>query len=489
MFDPSRKPTQIPSYNPETSPYEREKGGFRVSGPMTGFLLVLLGVFFGALLFTYEVKVGPELNIQEKGSFFGIPGAYAAYGLYLLFGAVAVFLPLIFVWWGIYQMTHKGLLPARVIMSGIGMVLFACIAAGGQQIIGVEWANNMGVTCFGGEIGAFLGWQLITPQLGVYGTVAVATLFYLISLVYLTGMKMRPFLRTVWLDYRQWKEKRQVQEAWTPDHLDRPRDDGSLAAMLDRKSSGVVDPVVAPVEPLPRRESVPVEPVRQREEEPTAPVRPVRVNRVEERRELKEKEAEEGTLPLPLRPAPQIIDSTRMKVVKTVDRMQGREELPAPQSVEPSATESDDGKKKYILPSLNLLNEPAPIPEGQNELDKQELEDTQKRIIEALRSFNIEVAPGDITRGPTITRYEIYPSIGTRVNKISSLEANLALATKAERINILAPIPGKDTVGIEIANSKKVAVPLRELLSDHAFVDSKKKIPLALGKDVYGSFS
>ena len=93
---------------------------------------------------------------------------------------------------------------------------------------------------------------------------------------------------------------------------------------------------------------------------------------------------------------------------------------------------------------------------------------------------------GDITRGPTITRYEIYPSTGLRVSRISQLEADIARATCAERINILAPIPGKDTVGIEIANNQKVAVPLHELLHDPEFRSAKKKIPLALGKDVYG---
>ena len=91
-----------------------------------------------------------------------------------------------------------------------------------------------------------------------------------------------------------------------------------------------------------------------------------------------------------------------------------------------------------------------------------------------------------ILLGPTITRYEIYPSKGLRLNRITALEDNIALATKAERINILAPIPGKDTVGIEIANNEKIIVPLRELFEDPEFLDTKHKIPIALGKDVYG---
>jgi len=98
------------------------------------------------------------------------------------------------------------------------------------------------------------------------------------------------------------------------------------------------------------------------------------------------------------------------------------------------------------------------------------------------------VAAGDITKGPTITRYEVYPAKGVRVDKIVSLERDLARATRAERINILAPIPGKDTVGIELANPRKVTVTLRELLESPDWEEAKtrSKIPLALGKDVYG---
>src|SRR5205823_4241050 len=106
--------------------------------------------------------------------------------------------------------------------------------------------------------------------------------------------------------------------------------------------------------------------------------------------------------------------------------------------------------------------------------------------IETLGQFGIAVAAGDITKGPTITRYEVYPAKGVRVDKIVSLERDLARATRAERINILAPIPGKDTVGIEIANSRKQKVTLRELLESDDWQNAIGRIPLALGKDVYG---
>ena len=108
---------------------------------------------------------------------------------------------------------------------------------------------------------------------------------------------------------------------------------------------------------------------------------------------------------------------------------------------------------KYLLPDYALLD-PADV-DGRNIADPEELRRIQATVIDTLAQFGISVAPGDITKGPTITRYEVYPAKGVRVDKIVSLERDIARATRAERINILAPIPGKDTVGIEIANSRK----------------------------------
>jgi S-DNA-T family DNA segregation ATPase FtsK/SpoIIIE len=150
----------------------------------------------------------------------------------------------------------------------------------------------------------------------------------------------------------------------------------------------------------------------------------------------------------------------------------------------PAAALGDVRFADYQRPGFDLLD-------SRDAADHQPANEDQLRlignkIVETLDQFGIKVSPGDITKGPTITRYEVYPAKGVRVDKIVSLERDLARATRAERINILAPIPGKDTVGIEIANSKKVKVTLRELLEGADWAESKAKIPLALGKDVYG---
>ena len=142
--------------------------------------------------------------------------------------------------------------------------------------------------------------------------------------------------------------------------------------------------------------------------------------------------------------------------------------------------------KIIVLPGLDLLEEHSL--EARTATDPSELQEVQQILIETLAQFGIAVGPGDITKGPTITRYEVYPAKGVRVDKIVSLERDLARATSAERINILAPIPGKDTVGIELANTRKVTVKLRELFQSTDWESAKEhaKIPLALGKDVYG---
>ena len=191
------------------------------------------------------------------------------------------------------------------------------------------------------------------------------------------------------------------------------------------------------------------------------------------------------------RPTPKVVDTTAFtdEQVTPIGRkpslaeVRARVEKPKLDSSVESTTSSWED---YVLPAFDLLEERSF--EARAATDPAELEEVRQILIDTLAQFGIAVAPGDITKGPTITRYEVYPAKGVRVDKIVSLERDLARATRAERINILAPIPGKDTVGIELANTRKVTVTLRELLQSPDWEEAKEraKIPLALGKDVYG---
>lgn len=185
-------------------------------------------------------------------------------------------------------------------------------------------------------------------------------------------------------------------------------------------------------------------------------------------------------------PLPKIIDASvpnRARKPTLAEVMKTQPSKISPINKESSLATID--LEDYTLPSLDLLE--TYESDERKPVDPSVLQAVQKVILETLAQFGIEASPGDITKGPTITRYEVYPAKGVRVDRISNLERDLARATRAERINILAPIPGKDTVGIEIANSDKVKVAIRELFDSDAWHSSKAKLPLALGKDVYGT--
>jgi S-DNA-T family DNA segregation ATPase FtsK/SpoIIIE len=138
----------------------------------------------------------------------------------------------------------------------------------------------------------------------------------------------------------------------------------------------------------------------------------------------------------------------------------------------------------YRLPPLDMLNSPVP---AVNSLDRPILEQTAGKIEETLRHFKIDARVVEVQKGPTITQYEVSLAAGIKVHKIMNLADDLAMALKAPSIRIVAPIPGKSTVGIEVPNRNRSTVGLRELIESPEFRDEEFKLPLALGKDVAGT--
>jgi S-DNA-T family DNA segregation ATPase FtsK/SpoIIIE len=210
------------------------------------------------------------------------------------------------------------------------------------------------------------------------------------------------------------------------------------------------------------------------------PARTRRKTSMEDEEDTEEDDTEEEeAIPAVPFPEPKIIDTGAAPVRKPP--------APAPpkkKETGPLGAVPEIHIENYQMPPLDLLD--SPDMSDRQTADPAELLAMQSSILDTLKQFGLEASAGDITRGPTVTRFEIYPARGVRVDRIANLEKDIARATRAEKINILAPIPGKDTVGIEIANSKKIKVVFRELLESDEWVNSKAKIPLALGKDVYG---
>ena len=295
---------------------------------------------------------------------------------------------------------------------------------------------------------------LLPAALGPVGSVLLLVAVYLTTLILVTGLRpihlvreMVNLTRRSVAKQAEWRVRRRIRKSDLTEQLKTQKQQRALEALQKQlKKKGV--PVPEPVSPM----ILPDE--------------------------------------LANRPAPKVVDTTVQSNEPAVSRRRpSLAELRASEErskAVPSPTTATSSWENYVLPGIDLLEEHSL--EARTATDPSELQDVQKILIETLGQFGIAVAPGDITKGPTITRYEVYPAKGVRVDKIVSLERDLARATSAERINILAPIPGKDTVGIELANTRKVTVKLRELFQSTDWETAREhaKIPLALGKDVYG---
>ena len=137
--------------------------------------------------------------------------------------------------------------------------------------------------------------------------------------------------------------------------------------------------------------------------------------------------------------------------------------------------------RDYKYPTLDLLET-----HGSEQIvqDPEELEKNKDQIIETLRNYSIEIQKISATIGPTVTLYEIVPAAGVRISRIKNLEDDIALSLAALGIRIIAPIPGKGTIGIEVPNAKKTIVSMKALLSSEKFQQSKFSLPIALGKTI-----
>ena len=413
--------------------------------------LVLLGL--GALLYLALISYSPSdvpswfplsSVAAARGpvlNFIGRSGAIVACSIYAFLGAASYLVAALLLGYG-----GAKLLNPELKLTGRAWWCVAFVASGAClahllpfSLLDMERLNIAGP---GGWVGKWLGGLLLKNLVGQVGAFIVLTLVYLSSLILLTGLHPIATAREIAGWPAQWAEKRRAKKLAEADEQERLAIE---AERLDRQRRKLE-------KTLAKKGSIPAE------AGPDAPVAPA--------------VAELFTEPEPSRPEPQIIDSSLPPPPKKKDKKDKFQPL--------TSLSCED----YELPSLSLLD--TVENDGRQAADPAELLAIQDTVIETLAQFGIIVSPGDITRGPTITRYEVYPAKGVRVDKIVSLERDIARATRAERINILAPIPGKDTVGIEIANSLKQKVTLRELLESDDFQNAKAKIPIALGKDAYG---
>ena len=434
------------------------------------FALVL--IFTGTLLFLSLVSYNPKdlpgwvpwsyLSPANRPAqnFIGPFGAIVASVFYFLVGAASYLLAAVLLGFGAAKLFYSSLrvlrrLPWIILFIGSGACLLQLQT---QHLQG--WKRAFNIPGPGGWVGYFLGKTLLLNSMGRLGSAILLIGIYLATLILMTGLRPIHVLRqsvsgtrSAFARLYEWRLHRRLRKADIKGQLEISQREltkqrRSIEKQLKRKGAPVPEPAAAFISP----------------------------------EELSD------------RPKPKVVDTTALpnEPVSTRKKPSLAELRAAGQrtasDASPARTLTGRGwdPKTYTLPGLDLLAEHDP--EGRGGADPSELQRVQQTLIDTLGQFGIAVAPGDITKGPTITRYEVYPAKGVRVDKIVSLERDLARATRAERINILAPIPGKDTVGIELANARKVTVTLRELMESTDWEETRvrAKIPLALGKDVYG---
>jgi S-DNA-T family DNA segregation ATPase FtsK/SpoIIIE len=484
-----------------------------------GIIFVALAFLMLVALFSYDPKdlaVNSVPPNQQIHNWIGIIGARSAFGLFFVFGAAAYLLPVILLCLGLgYLFEFLSYLQRRWLWSSV--LVLACM--GMLDLYSSTTSTltqNLNVASAGGLLGQGINSHFFI-HFGKVGATIIFLTLYAISMIYLTNFKLGPWLRTLWAMRQERKnnlataepdfsseekmlEKRakelQKQAKRLHEEVGKTeKADKSEKAPAERSGLGAdLQPVP---EPTVRDLSIPQARKKGRNDppdrEPEA-ANEIAMGEVISAREIAaastadilgktganaEKEGssdapkpDESTLPKA--DAPSITDTTAPAAKPKLQ----------PKKPKPITVASTPKIGNYQLPVLNFLNLPDTTVRPTE--SKEELMANARLMQSTLAQFDIEVALGDITKGPTITRYELHPAPGVRLEKISALGNNIAAALKAERINILAPVPGKSSVGVEVPNLIKTKVIMRDLLESEEWHNTKCKIPLALGKDVYG---
>ncbi len=475
------------------------------TGPSLGQEVVALailgsGILLLLALFSFDPR---DLSFYSqppqspKANLVGPAGAYLGGILFLLFGLGSYLFPVVFIAGGLLLFFAKEVrYSQKFLLLGILLVTGACLLQLAAPVFGPALANPLfsGAQGLegapspagkmpGGYIGYFLNDKFLAPILGTVGAVLVFGLSYLVVLVLLFefrpaelarafGEAGRAIVDQYW-DYRIRKaapderigleqKKLEIEQKRLHRRLAREKAQAAkktaepVPPAANRPSPKIVDTTINPFP-----SALPGTTTPKPKAGPTKPEKP----------ETKIKDLGKPVSPLPTLSAEtpsSSVSPSRPTPPKT----------PTPAATRPSYS-------AYKLPSIDLLQKSEK--ETRPTYTEDELKTNQQRIVEALAHFDIEVSPGDITRGSTITRYELYPAPGVRVERIVNLERDLSRTMKAERINILAPVPGRDTVAIEVANSAKIKVLLRDLLESGEWSGSRAHLPVSLGKDVYGA--
>lgn len=355
----------------------------------------------------------------------GLVGAYVARWSFELLGKSAYLLSFLVAVWSAVRFIRREV--PGIAYKATGSVLAVLAMATLEALLKWGWLKNPVPPHFGGKIGAWTA--ALSSDLFGLAAIPIVFLVALLAVALATDILFYPYVLQGIAFLRSGKLRLPGIEA---------AGGGSAAPAAGAAT------VPAPAKPNPFFAAPPVPPPPPVASRPAVSIEPA------------EKEPEE--------PAPRPETPARGKTA------------PRP-AASPGTASSGEG---YLLPPADLLDEPAPVSADRQE---QIVNERSTVLMRALQQFGIEATVVQVDRGPVVTMYELMPAPGVKVHRIMALENDIAMALKATSIRIVAPIPGKATVGIEVPNLTRGIVRLRELVA-HDRRDSA--IPLFLGKDTVG---
>lgn len=486
---------------------------------ITGIFLVLFSIILflacASYLFTGQHDLRLVLASDESAdislnepykNWMGKIGAHIAwFFMNRYFGIGALFLPLIVFMIGIRQWLKRDLLPFwKTIRLSVLAMFFFPLAIGFIFHNRVDsFDRTIEITCNQNLVGGYghFATEWCTFTLGWTGTLFL--LLFTVGAFLIFNFNHQ--VEAVWARFAEWWAN------WAKPSETDEAEETEEAAPVSKAQDKIKnqDAVAAPVNTV--RNDMPLTeilPVVQEEEaaiaEPELKVSEPEEEEVEieeeaaEEEELEEEEIsmEDDSLPsdpdtdleLPEDPAPAspghshtIIDDGEFSVeVEEAEQELSEEEISRKiEELGPFDPRKD--LSRFTFPSIELLKPHG----GQGpQINKEELEENKNKIVETLNHYKIEIAKIKASIGPTVTLYEIIPAPGVRISKIKNLEDDIALSLAALGIRIIAPIPGKGTIGIEVPNSKPDVVSMRSLIASEKFQNADMELPVVLGKTI-----
>lgn len=442
---------------------------------VAGILLLTLSILSLLAVFSYDpgdISFFKSPPNDPPSNFIGPVGAWFAFLLFMGLGVAGYLAPLSFAYSGLVCLfKREGRIWTKIAWSLIVLLAISALI----ELNGTGWADrraHLNVGSAGGVIGELLTTRSMVYLWGPIGTGILMTSLLLIGLVLMMEIRPGAVVRHAWelilAGYDRWEAARKARL----DRLRQLEEEQRELAKRRKRLEEAMRPVDTPPVVKVRKkaadlEEAPVQPRGKRSEEdlPTP-----------ESAEPRESESIfEDEEPPTLQPKHEPPPSTRRE-------RSAPAAAPAPPMPTESATVLPSAGTQWTLPPIDLLD---PVT-GHPELASADVQAGGQLLKETLAEFGVEVDITNVERGPVVTRYELLPAAGVRVERISALSNNIALAMKAETVRVQAPIPGKGVVGIEVPNIKSTAVYLREIIESDVWQSGRAALPLCLGKDVGG---